>query len=305
LQANNHFGMLASLLTTVFFSISILCAARTTKILGGISANFCRLAVAALFLGMWAHIFGKGLQGHGFGIFFVSGCIGYGIGDYALFESLPRIGARLSCLLAQCLAAPFGALIEWLWLGTSLTLLQIFYASLILAGVSIALFHDSPSGTSRRDHWIGTLFGMIAAFGQGFGAVLSRKAFRLEETFGENIDGFTASYQRIIGGLCVAFFLFIFLRSKFERRPENKKGNIISVWPWILGNALAGPAIGVSCYQWALKTTPTGIVLPIVAITPLVIIPMAYFMENERITSKSIVGALLAVLGVVMLVLKA
>ena len=41
-------------------------------------------------------------------------------------------------------------------------------------------------------------------------------------------------------------------------------------------NTLGGPVLGVSCYQWALSTTPSGIVLPIVATVPLAVIPFAY-----------------------------
>src|SRR5438093_4572679 len=68
-------------------------------------------------------------------------------------------------------------------------------------------------------------------------------------------------------------------------------------WPWVLLNGLAGPALGVSCFQWALKTTPTGVVLPIVAITPLVIIPFSYHLEGERPTRRSLAGGALAVLA--------
>ena len=53
----------------------------------------------------------------------------------------------------------------------------------------------------------------------------------------------------------------------------------------------------MSCYQWALKTTPTGVVLPIVAITPLVIIPFSYHLEGERPTFRSLAGGALAVMG--------
>ena len=65
--------------------------------------------------------------------------------------------------------------------------------------------------------------------------------------------------------------------------------------PWIVGNSLAGAVVGVSCYQWALSTTPTGIVLPIVALTPLIVIPFAYLIEGERPGVRSLVGGAVAV----------
>ena len=57
----------------------------------------------------------------------------------------------------------------------------------------------------------------------------------------------------------------------------------------------------MSCYQWALATTPSGIVLPIVACTPLVIVPFSFWLEGERPTRRSLLGGALAVAGVIAL----
>lgn len=72
-------------------------------------------------------------------------------------------------------------------------------------------------------------------------------------------------------------------------------------WPWVLANSFAGQTLGVTCYQWALKTTPTGLVLAIIATTPLVVIPFAHLIEGEAVESRSIVGGSIAVLGAVLL----
>jgi drug/metabolite transporter (DMT)-like permease len=73
-------------------------------------------------------------------------------------------------------------------------------------------------------------------------------------------------------------------------------------WPWVLANAMMGQVLGVSCYQWALKTTPTGLVLAIVSTAPLVIIPFSSIVEGEKMTRRSICGGILAVLGAIVLV---
>jgi drug/metabolite transporter (DMT)-like permease len=70
-------------------------------------------------------------------------------------------------------------------------------------------------------------------------------------------------------------------------------------WKWLAINGTAGPALGVSCFQWALATTPTGIVLPIVALTPLAIIPFSMRFEGEKPSLRSLAGAVIAVIGVV------
>ena len=75
------------------------------------------------------------------------------------------------------------------------------------------------------------------------------------------------------------------------------------IWPWVLTNSLAGQTVGMSLLLWALKTTPTGIVTAVTALTPLVVIPFARVMENEKVTPRALIGGAVAVVGVVGLAL--
>ena len=296
--------MLPAFLTTVLFSLSAVFANRTSGLLGGTRANFVRLCLATVLLAVWAHGFGRGLHGGGLAIFFVSGCVGFGIGDLALYQALPRIGSRLTILLVHCLAAPLAALIEWIWLGTQLTLPQIGAGVLILAGVSLALAPGETLHLARRRLLEGVAYGLVAALGQGLGAVLSRKAYEVVKLAGESVDGGTAAYQRVLGGILVGsipLWLPLLFRRRRQPDPAAPRPNWRAAWPWVLANSLAGPVIGVGCYQWALAGTPSGIVLPIVATTPLVVIPFTYHMEGDRPGLRAILGGTLAVAGVVIM----
>jgi hypothetical protein len=71
--------MFAAFLATLLFSLSVVAASRTTRALGGTTANFYRLCLATTFLALWAHGVGQGLGGGAFGWFFVSGVIGFGL----------------------------------------------------------------------------------------------------------------------------------------------------------------------------------------------------------------------------------
>jgi drug/metabolite transporter (DMT)-like permease len=302
-------AMLAAFLTTVLFSISAVCGNRTAKMLGGTDANFWRLCVAAVLLAFWAHQMGNGLAGSALPMFLLSGCIGFGIGDMALFQALPRLGSRLSVMITLCLSSPLAALIEWVWLGTRLSLAEIVAGLVILGGVALALAPGRTRPAPERRLWVGLSFGFIAALCQASGAVMSRKAFAMAAMTGDRMDGITAAYQRILGGVAVAaiFLLLVKRGSIWEaflggpRRDEAASAGRrwVEAWPWVIANGVAGPALGVSCYQWALQTTPTGVVLPIVAITPLVIIPFSYHLEGERPTLRSLAGGVAAVAGAV------
>jgi len=305
--------MFAAFFTTILFSISAVCGNRAGKLLSGTEANFWRLVIAAGFLALYSHAIGAGVSGAAFVTFFISGCIGFGVGDQAWFQTLLRLGSRLSAMLTLCLSSPLAALVEWLWFGTGLSAVEIVCALVILAGVALALAPGGEVRIGERELMTGLAFGSLAAICQALGAVLSRKAFALAQSAGESIDGITAAYQRILGGLAVSALLLLWVKRRaivghFANSESSSNGNTEAptsrwarAWPWVLANALAGPALGVSCYQWALKSTPTGIVLPIVAITPLVIIPFSYHLEGERPSRRSLAGGALAVCGAVVL----
>jgi len=297
--------MLAAILTSGFFALSAIFAVRSTLHLGSQRANLARQIVALLLLGLWAHIWGQGLGGSTLLIFFISGVLGFGLGDWALFEAFPRIGSSLTVLLCQCLAVPIAAVTEWIWLGTRLSLLQMGASLVILLGVTLALIpaRNSPVPVGHRVS--GTIYGVIAAVGQAWGAVVSRYGFARAHEAGFFLDGFTTAYQRLWGGV-VSIALLLVLRQLTRRwhspgavavRPDWRLG-----WPWILANAVSGAVLGVGCYQWALKSTPSAIVLPIVATTPLITMAIAAVFEGFRPPRRAIIGAVLGVVGVAILV---
>jgi drug/metabolite transporter (DMT)-like permease len=290
--------MLAAVLTTLFFSLSVVFGARSARLLGAQRANLGRMTLATFLLAGWAHLLGRGLSGPGLPWFFVSGVIGFGLGDIALFGALPRIGPRLSILLTQCLAAPIAAAVEWAWLGTQLRAVDAACATVILAGVAIALAPDRGSTAPPRVFWIGVLFGAGSALGQALGAVVSRKAIALNSLAGFSIDGGTQAYQRAIGGVILTWFAALLFRraSAPVAAPRWREGGT-----FMIANALAGPTIGVGCYQWALKTTASGIVLPIVATSPLVTIGLSWCLDRVRPTRRAVLGGILAVAGAVAL----
>jgi len=325
--------MLPAFLTTLCFAMSGVLAHRSVKLLGSNRANLGRLLMAALVLAVIAHGWGGGLSGPTVGWFFISGVIGFGLGDWGLFRALPILGTRLSLLMTQCLAAPMAIAAEWLWLGTTLSIAQLGSVFVILAGIALALApkrEEAPIPAARARLIVGLLWGLVAAAGQAGGAVISRHAYALIEVAGTSVDGLTATYQRVLGGLLFTLLLLAFMRWHHGRRPEigiptalagaagkaagrnaprmssaaeevalaaNSRPLTANAAAWVIANAVAGPVIGVSCFQWALETTPSGIVLPIVALTPLVVIPFALRFEGDRPSPRALAGGILAVAG--------
>jgi drug/metabolite transporter (DMT)-like permease len=303
--------MLASFLAAFFFALNATCANQSVRSFGPVRANVGRLIIATLLLGLFAHTVGGGFSSASLPWFLLSGVIGMGLGDLGVYAALPLLGSRITVLMTQCIAAPLAAVGEWLWLGTRLTLAQMGWGALILAGVVVAISPSKSSPPRVKVRAVGLVFGLVAAGGQGFGALVSRKGVNVAESAGEAahnaVFGLTAAYQRICAGLIFVLLWFLVLRW-LKRLPVQAQH--VKTAPalkprrpgwWMLANGLAGPVLGVGCYQWALATTPSGIVLPIAAIAPLLSIPIAHWIEGDRPTRRAILGGFIAVGGCIAL----
>lgn len=306
--------MLPAVLTAMLFASSVIFGHRAAKLVGSLNANFWRVVLATGFLTLWAFTFGTGFSGGAVAWFAFSGLVGVGIGDFAYFYALPRLGPRVAALFNQCLMAPFGALIEWAWLGRHPTALQGVFGLVALGGVAIALRPGGGAANPPRIATAGLLLGLLGALGGAGGAVISRKAFEVVHAHGQQLDGVTAGFQRMVGGFGLSLLIYFALRVAEARRKNSTAPAVNAfasaanrprrVWPWVLANALAGQTLGVSCLQWALATSPSAApVLVIVSTAPVLVIPLARIFEGERITVRAVVGALIAVGGVAGLIL--
>jgi drug/metabolite transporter (DMT)-like permease len=67
----------------------------------------------------------------------------------------------------------------------------------------------------------------------------------------------------------------------------------------VLANTLAGPVLGVTCFQWALSMAKAGIVQSVVATAPLITAPVAWRFGESVPRLRYFAGAMLAVAGTV------
>jgi len=141
--------------------------------------------------------------------------------------------------------------------------------------------------------------------------VLIRKAYEAAHAQGVFPDAGTTGYQRMLGGILVPAIILLAVKARSARsygglwEAKTRAASLEKwrrIWPWVLANSLAGQTFGVTCMQWALRTTPTGIVTAIIATTPVLLLPMTRIVDGEKIGIRSLIGSLIAVSGVIGLI---
>jgi len=68
--------------------------------------------------------------------------------------------------------------------------------------------------------------------------------------------------------------------------------------------AFVGPVLGVSASLLAIQYVEIGIASTLIALTPVIILPISYFGFKEKVGWQAIAGTLLAIAGVAILFLK-
>ncbi|HXD08735.1 MAG TPA: DMT family transporter [Anaerolineales bacterium] len=293
-------GEIAALATSFFFALTALIFAATGRMVGSQVTNRVRLLFALVYLVFLNLIlFREPLPFSADGSRWVwlglSGIIGLSLGDTFFFQSLVSVGPRLGSLLLS-LAPIFGSLIAWVFLGETLTLLQITGIVLALAGIGwVVLSHEEPPDTPHGDTRRGVLFGILAGLGQAVGLVFSKQGM-----FGE-FSPFQANVIRILAAV-----IFTWVWTALERKAGatftalRAKPRVI--WLIALG-ALAGPLLGVVASLYAVQHTEIGVASTLMALPPVIVLPVSYFVFKEKIGWQAVAGTILAIAGVAVLFL--
>ena len=284
-----------------FYAWSVTCARRSSAHHGPDLANLGRLLIAVIVIGLFVAFSDRHPFCAGWEWLILGGVLGLGIGDIALFHALPRIGVGLTMLLTQCLAAPFALILEYEALGHSPNGAQMLAALVILIGVGVAL--GAPAEGDPADRRTGVWLGVLSALGQACGAVSTPLTVEACKQAGEVIpDGFAQAFVRLLGGLPVVLLFLLWASRKEGLFAKIRRPYAFASAPWwMLMNGIAGPALGVACYQWALTQHPAALVLSVVALTPLIGLVMQWAIEGQRPSWRLWLGGAIAIIGVILL----
>ncbi|MEW6367064.1 MAG: DMT family transporter [Acidobacteriota bacterium] len=290
-------GETAALLTSVCWSCSSVAFGKAGERAGSPTVNHVRLWLALLLLSV-IHLLLLGTP-FPFGarrteLFWMalSGLVGFAIGDSLLFESFVHIGARLSMLI-MTLAPIMGALLGWVFLGETLSVLQIIAIGVTLAGIAVVVAEtneEQRSGTRYR--LAGILMGVGGAAGQAGGLLLSKVGMA------GGLSPFSANLIRLAAATLIIGAVAAMRRqaaSDFRKMRDPRALAATSL------GTLAGPVFGVVLSLYAVAHTHIGIASTLMSLAPIILLPVSHFALHERVTFRAVLGTLVSVAGVTLL----
>lgn len=291
-------GELAALATAVCWSFTAIFFSISGRRVGSDVVNRSRLVLALVYLLITHRVlegvfFPTGVEPFRWGWLAVSSLFGLVLGDAFLFRAYVMIGPRLSMLMMATVPI-LSTLSGWLMFGERITGLELAGVLLAVAGVAwvVTEGQNDPQIVDRQFYRKGLIFGFLGAVGQVANLVTARYAL---------VDDFPAISATLIR---IAIAIVILWGAAALR---GQIGYTIRQWRdraalrALVAGATVGPFLGIWLSLIAVQNARLGIASTLMALPPVILIPIEYLIYGRKISRRSLSGTILAMAGVALL----
>ncbi len=294
-------GYIAALTAAFMWSISSTIFTTVGNRIGPLNLNALRIAISVFLFSISNFIiygaFFPEASYNQIAILSLSGIIGLAVGDLAYFGALIEIGPRKAILVSS--TAPIFSLIGGFYLlGEVPSYLALIGIFLVLFGIWIVIVEKREKERKLKNHVVkGTIFGTIAALGQGIGVVLSKYGMFCSSI---PLEPLPTTVIRVFAALPVIWLTLILWKKPKHILVGLKDKYALKL---VVIGSFIGPFIGLWLSMIAIKYAQVGIASTLLSTTPIMIIPVVYIAYREKINLRGIFGALIAVIGIALIFL--
>jgi drug/metabolite transporter (DMT)-like permease len=183
-------------------------------------------------------------------------------------------------------------LVAWVWLGETLRPAEMGAILLAVGGIAWVVAErgrapDTPSGQERR-YALGVLLGLGGALGQALGLVTAKQGLA------GNFPSLSATVIRMIVASGVIWLLTLV---RGQVGPTWRALGDRRALLFIAGGSLIGPFVGVWLSMVAVQYTRVGIASTLMALSPIILIPLDHWIFREKASPRSIAGTVVALAG--------
>lgn len=297
---DTYIGETAALLTALCWAFTSIFFTIAVRKIGPVRVNLARLILASIILSIF-HFFIYGnflpiyIEPYRWWWLGLSAIIGLVIGDSMLLRSFELIGTRLSMLI-MAMVPIISTILAWVFLDEILSNTELFAIFITVAGIGWVVMErkNGRSKLENRHYALGILMALGGAAGQAVGLLTAKKAL------GGNFSALSATLIRMVIATA-AFWLITIFRSQKVSFPDIWK-NVPVRWA-IIGGSILGPFLGIWLSLISIKYAPLGIASTLMALPPVLLIPLSHFIFKDRITWISVGGTLLTITGVAIIFL--
>lgn len=291
-------GEIAALATAVCWSFTAIFFSYSGRRVGSDVVNRSRLLFAFVFLLIthWlleGELFPREIEPFRWGWLAISSLLGLVLGDAFLFRSYVIIGPRLSMLMMSTVPI-VSTMFGWLLFGEVVSSLELAGVVLAVGGVAwvVTEGQGDASAAARESHNKGLLFALLGALGQVANLVTARYAL---------VDDFPAISATVIRILIAAVLLWTLALVRGQIGHTFRQWRDRQAFRALLAGATVGPFLGIWFSLIAVQNARLGIASTLMALPPILLIPLEYLIYRRRISRRGMAGTIVAMVGVALL----
>jgi drug/metabolite transporter (DMT)-like permease len=283
-------GILCSTGAAFFWAAAVIMFKKGGETFSPMALNLFKGVVTLLLLVPTLWFAGEALfpvrPAHDWVLFCISGFLGITLADTFFFMALKRLGASRWAVV-DCLYLPFIIFISTLFLNESIGLKGILGALLVIGAIGADACCGSSVIMSRKDFWIGLVFGVLAVILIA-GSVVMVKPL-LEET-----SVLWASFVRLLAG--VAGLIVIALI-----HPDRRLilGALLpsSAWKIVLPASIVGNYMAMLAWLAGFKYTLVSVAAILNQLSTIFTFILAAVFLKEPVTLPRLIAIVMAVSG--------
>jgi len=293
-------GQLAALGTAFCWSFTAIFFSFSGRQVGSAVVNRSRLPFALLFilithLLLEGQVFPFGAEPFRWGWLVLSSILGLVLGDTFLFQAFVLVGPRLSTLMMASVPL-LSTFMAWIFLGESVSGLEMAGIALTVSGIAwVVTERRTPEAVVQDKQYVkGLTFAFLGAIGQAANLIAAK--FALADDF----PAISASAIRILVAMLVLWLIAV-LQGQFRHTLHQWRNR--SAFKAIIGGTVAGPFLGIWLSLIAVQLAPVGLAATLMALPPIILIPIGRLLYGETVSRRSIAGTVVAIGGVALIFL--
>jgi len=286
-----HLGEFFALITAVTWSSAVILFKKSGEAVHPIGLNLFKNILAIVLLLPTIYIFGETLFYDAslqvYAILLLSGAIGIGLADTMYFKCLNTVGAGATAIVG-CLYSPAIIILSTIFLGESLSMLQLVGVVMILSAVLTVSREPGQSAGTRRGNRLGYLWGVIAMLSNAVGVLLFKPIIA-------DVPFLWMTTVRLFGGVAV-LLIFLYL--------HPARGNIIRSirsthrWVYTLTGSFFGAYVSMMLWLAGMKYTMASVAAALNQSASIITFILAAIVLKEKITPIRVLGIVIGVGGV-------
>ena len=292
-------GELAALGTSCAWSLGYIFFSIGVRKIGPDNVNRLRLAMAlGILLVLHTLAYGLpiplGVELWRLGWLALAGVVGFVLSDAMLFRALDTLGPQRTSLV-MALVPVASSLLAWGAFGERLSLAEMGGIALVIGGIALVLWKgEMRAAVPRRAYLVGIGLAVASSCAQASRYILSK------EGMAGGFPILSTNVLQILSATVAIWLLALF--QKKVRTTVSSLADRTGAWA-SLGGAASGPVVGVTLSLVALNFAPVGVASTLMALSPVLLLPLSRILFKEPIRPRAVAGTLVAMAGVAILFL--